>query len=67
MACIKLARKFPKMKRIVSMICDNGGRYFSTALCGVEKHVDIPERDHPMDEYTRRQLDKYQKNWIIIE
>lgn len=66
-ACLKLAKNFPKMKRIVSMICDNGGRYFSTAICGVEKHVEIPERDHPMDEYTQSQLDKYQKNWVIIE
>lgn len=66
-ACLKLAKKFPTMRRIVSMICDNGGRYFSTALCGVEKHVEIPEREHPMDKYTRQQLDKYQKNWVIID
>lgn len=66
-ACLKLARRFPKMKRIVTMINDNGGRYFSTALCGVEKQVEIPEREHPMDEYTRQQLNQYQKKWTIIE
>lgn len=66
-AAIKLAQKHPKMKRIVTMICDSGQRYFSTELCGSPKHVESPERDHPIDEYTRGQLDKYQSQWEIIE
>lgn len=66
-AAIKLARRHPKMKRIVTMICDSGQRYFSTELCGEPKHVQPPEREHPMDEYTRDQLDKYQSKWEIIE
>ena len=37
---------------IVTLICDTGQRYFSTELCGMPKHVEIPERDHPMDPYT---------------
>jgi len=64
---IKLARKHPEMKTIVTLICDTGQRYFSTELCGSPKHVDIPERDHPMDAHTIRQLNRYQKNWEIIE
>lgn len=67
MAAIKLARAHPKMKRIVTMICDSGQRYFSTELCGSPKHVESPERDHPIDEYTRQQLDKYQSKWEIID
>ena len=39
---------------------------FSTALCDEEKHVDIPEREHPLDDYTIAELDKYQENWEII-
>jgi cysteine synthase A len=66
-AAIKLARRHPEMKRIVTMICDSGQRYFSTELCGEPKHVKSPERDHPMDDYTRKQLDKYQGAWEIIE
>ena len=66
-AAIKLAQKHPKMKRIVTMICDSGQRYFSTELCGSPKHVESPERDHPIDEYTVQQLDKYQSQWEIIE
>jgi len=66
-AALKLARAHPKMKRIVTMICDSGQRYFSTELCGAPKHVESPEREHPIDEYTRQQLDKYQGGWEILE
>src|SRR5215467_2679122 len=66
-AALKVARHHPEMKRIVTMICDSGQRYFSTELCGAQKHVESPERDHPIDEYTRAQLDKYQSRWEIIE
>ena len=38
----KVARHHPKMKRIVTMICDTGQRYFSTELCGAAKHVESP-------------------------
>lgn len=64
---IKLAKAHPDMKVIVTLICDTGQRYFSTELCGNPKHVEIPEREHPMDPYTTTQLDKYQKRWEIID
>lgn len=66
-AALKLARRHPEMKRIVTMICDTGQRYFSTELCGHPKHVESPDREHPIDEYSRKQLDKYQGGWEIIE
>ncbi len=66
-AAIKLAQKYPEAGTIVTLICDTGQRYFSTALCGEEKHVEVPEREHPMDEYTKNELDKYQSGWVIIE
>jgi cysteine synthase len=66
-AAIKLAKKFPELKNIVTMINDTGQRYFSTALCGETKHVEVPEREHPMDPDTTEQLDKYQSHWIIVE
>ncbi|HLG14698.1 MAG TPA: cysteine synthase A [Blastocatellia bacterium] len=66
-AAIKVAACHPGMKRIVTMICDSGQRYFSTELCGSPKHVESPEREHPIDEYTREQLDKYQVGWEIID
>lgn len=64
---IKLAKKHPELKMIVTMINDVGERYFSTPLCGVEKHIEIPERKHPMDQYMISELDKYQSGWEIIE
>jgi len=63
---IKLTRKHPEPKNIVTMINDNGYRYFSTAVFRVEKELKIPERERPMDEYTRKQLEKYQPRWEII-
>ncbi|HMG33830.1 MAG TPA: cysteine synthase A [Blastocatellia bacterium] len=66
-AALKVAEKHPEMKRIVTMICDSGQRYFSTELCGTPKHVDSPEREHPIDDYTREQLDRYQSSWEIID
>jgi cysteine synthase A len=66
-ACLKVAKRFPNIKAIVTMINDTGQRYFTTELCGEAKHVDIPDRDHPLDDYTIQQLDKYQHNWVILE
>jgi cysteine synthase A len=65
-AAVKVATQHPKMKRIVTMICDSGQRYFSTELCGVPKQVESPEREHLLDSYTQEQLDKYQSTWEII-
>ena len=65
-AAVKLAEKHPDLSYIVCLVCDTGQRYFSTALCDEEKHVEIPDRQHPMDPHTVEQLDKYQANWEII-
>jgi hypothetical protein len=48
------------------MANDTGQRYFTTALCGEVKHVDVPEREHPMDEHTSRELDRYQRSWEVL-
>jgi cysteine synthase A len=66
-ACLKFARKHPEVEMIVTMINDTGQRYFSTELCGSPKHVEIPERDHELDAYTKEQLQKYQSQWEVIE
>ncbi len=66
-AALKLARERPNLKRIATVINDSGQRYFTTELCGEVKEVDIPERDHPMDPHTIRELDQYQKNWVLID
>jgi len=65
-AALKLARRHPELASIVTMINDTGQRYFTTALCGETKTVDVPEREHAMDEHTRRELDRYQSTWEIL-
>ena len=65
-AAIKLARSPPELGGIVTNINDTGQRYFTTALCGEEKHVEIPERDHAVDAYSAAELDKYAPEWEII-
>jgi rRNA maturation protein Nop10 len=51
---------------VVTILNDTGQRYFTTPLCGEAKHVDIPEREHPLDPYTVEQLDRYQKTWEVL-
>jgi len=66
MGAVKLSRAHPEIKTIVTMINDTGQRYFSTELCGEKKHLHIPEREHPLDQYTIQELDTYQSAWEII-
>jgi len=65
-AALKLARRHPELPSIVTIINDTGQRYFTTPLCGEAKTVEVPERDHPMDEYTTSQLDRFQSRWEIL-
>jgi len=67
-ACVKLARRRPDLRRIVTMVNDDGRRYFSTPLFGVEKELRIPERKHPLVEETarRRALERARARWEII-
>jgi len=64
---IKLSEKHPELKNIVIMLNDTATRYFSTELFDVKKEVNIPVREHPMDEYTKQELEKYQGRWEIID
>lgn len=66
-AAIKVSQKHPELENIVIMLNDTATRYFTTELFDVKKHVDIPEREHTMDNYTIEQLNRYQSNWEIIE
>ncbi len=65
-AAIKVAKKHPEFTLIVTMINDSGQRYFSTELCEEEKKLEIPIREHPLDEYTTTELDRNQADWEMI-
>jgi cysteine synthase A len=66
-AAVKLARTHPELGHIVTNINDTGQRYFTTALCGEVKHVEVPERDHEVDAYSAAELDKFATAWEIID
>jgi len=65
-AALKLARAHPDIDTIVTVINDTGQRYFTTPLCGEEKKVEIPVREHPMDAHTTQELDRHQATWEIL-
>ncbi|MBC7219380.1 MAG: cysteine synthase A [Hadesarchaea archaeon] len=48
-ACLELHKRHPELKRIVTMLNDHGYRYFSTAVFGEAKKVEVPERPHPIE------------------
>ena len=66
-AAIKVAKRHPEFKTIVTMINDTGQRYLSTELCGETKDVEIPDREHPLDDHTISELDRHQSKWEVIE
>jgi cysteine synthase A len=66
-AVIKLAKKHPELKRIVTIINDSGQRYFSTELFKESKQIVIPQRNHPLNDHEKSQIDMYKPNWEIIE
>jgi cysteine synthase A len=65
-AAVKLARRHPELASIATLVNDTGQRYFSTALCGEPKHVQAPEREHPLDERSAREIATYHADWEII-
>jgi cysteine synthase A len=66
LAAIKLAKKHPELKRIVTIINDSGNRYLSTEVFGHKKEVKVPKREHKLDSYTLEQLQKYQAKLEIV-
>jgi cysteine synthase A len=65
-AALKLARRHPEFRSIVTILNDTGQRYFTTVLCGEDKHVEIPDRPHPLDAYSVEQLNRYQAGWELL-
>lgn len=66
-AARKLIDHDKSIRGIATMINDNGQRYFSTELFGAKREVEIPEREHQIDDYSLAQLEEYAVNWTIIE
>jgi cysteine synthase A len=64
---IRISEARPELDTIVTIICDTGQRYFSTRLFEEEYEIEVPERDHPIDDRSQRMLDKYQDDWHIVQ
>lgn len=57
---IKLATAYPELRRILTMVNDNGLRYLSTELCGAPKDLDVPDREHPTSARDAEKLAHHQ-------
>lgn len=55
-AAIKVARRYPDIGMVVTVLSDNGLRYFSTELCGVITEMEVPERKHPISDEDKAKL-----------
>jgi cysteine synthase A len=55
-AALKVARRYPEIGMIATLINDNGLRYFSTELCGVATDLEVPDRVHPISDAARARL-----------
>lgn len=53
-AALKVADRHPEMRTIVTMLSDNGLRYLSTELTGDAAALEVPEREHVLDERSRQ-------------
>ena len=53
---LKLADARPHLRRIVTVVSDNGLRYLSTELVGEETALEVPDREHPTSEADARKL-----------
>lgn len=55
-SALKVWKKHPEFRTIVTVIADTGQRYLSGELFGERPDVDEPEREHPIDVHTLEQL-----------
>jgi len=52
---------------VVTIVTDTGMRYFSTKLFEDDYGVEVPERDHPLDDRSLEVLEAYQADWDVVE
>lgn len=65
--CLRLAEARPDLDEIVTIVTDTGHRYFTTKLFEPDHEIDVPDREHPLDDYSREMLETYQDDWDIID
>ena len=65
--CVRLARERPDLDEIVTIVTDTGHRYFTTKLFEPDHEIDVPDRDHPLDDRSREVLERHQDGWDIVD
>ncbi|MEM0451261.1 MAG: cysteine synthase A [Nitrososphaerota archaeon] len=65
-AAIKLARAYPDLKRVVTVVCDSGDRYLSTEVFGHHRELPVVEREVKLDQYTLEQRSKHIRRLRIV-
>lgn len=63
---IRLAKEHPEFDTIATIVTDTGHRYFTTKLFEPDYEIEIPEREHPLDDHSRTVLEEYQDSWELI-
>jgi cysteine synthase A len=63
---VRLSDERPELDEIVTIICDTGHRYFTTKLFEPDHEIDVPDREHPLDEHSKSVLEEYQDDWHIV-
>lgn len=51
---------------VVTVICDTGHRYLTTKLFEDDYEIDVPNRDHPLDDRSKQVLDAHRDDWHVI-
>lgn len=64
--CIRLAKAKPELEELVTIITDTGHRYFTTKLFEPDYEIEVPDREHPLDEHSKQVLEAYQDQWELI-
>lgn len=65
-AVLKVARAHPELRLIVTMVNDDGRRYFSTELFEPEREIEVPDRPHPLPAADAARLEEKRKVWEIL-
>lgn len=65
-AVMKVARAHPEMRLIVTMVNDDGRRYFSTELFEPQPPLEVPERPHPLAQADAQRLEAKRRVWEIL-
>lgn len=65
-AVLKVAARHPELGLIVTMVNDDGRRYFSTELFEPERTIDVPERPHPQASESEGLLAERRRAWEIL-